>query len=262
MLTHRVLTGKILLISGLHIGGSDAGVKIGGIDNPVIKNPVTHMPYIPGSSLKGKIRSLLEAYYGLEDEQFNRNTQKSRKTGAPSRPSTKPTRTPDWTSKYNQVAVMFGFLPDSEIRDDLYPTRLVFRDSSIIGAIQSVNESEGVNRNIAELTEKMGSRFVEGKMEVAINRIKGTAQDGALRQIERVPAGTVFDLEIVLRSYLDDDSKHQADGGNDHLTVLLKGLKLLQNDALGGYGSRGSGRVKLFDLKLDNEELDLEKVSL
>ena len=54
------VSGKILLLSGLHIGGSDAGVKIGGIDTPVIKNPLSGLPYIPGSSLKGKMRFLLE----------------------------------------------------------------------------------------------------------------------------------------------------------------------------------------------------------
>lgn len=60
--THKI-EGKILLLSGLHIGGSDAGVKIGGIDTPIIKNPISGLPYIPGSSLKGKIRFLLEHFF-------------------------------------------------------------------------------------------------------------------------------------------------------------------------------------------------------
>ena len=56
----RTLTADLILESGLHIGAGDSEIHIGGIDNPVIKHPVSGEPYIPGSSLKGKIRSLLE----------------------------------------------------------------------------------------------------------------------------------------------------------------------------------------------------------
>ena len=50
--------------SGLHIGGSQDELSIGGSDNPVIKHPATREPYIPGSSLKGKMRSELERKLG------------------------------------------------------------------------------------------------------------------------------------------------------------------------------------------------------
>ena len=63
--TIAILEGTIELLSGLHIGGGDAELKIGGIDSQVIKNPLTQLPYIPGSSLKGKIRSLLEWRAGV-----------------------------------------------------------------------------------------------------------------------------------------------------------------------------------------------------
>lgn len=56
----RTLQGQIELLTGLHIGSGNVEMHIGGTDNPVIKNPVTQEPYIPGSSIKGKIRSLLE----------------------------------------------------------------------------------------------------------------------------------------------------------------------------------------------------------
>ena len=55
-----VLKGKIECLTGLRIGGVTEGVEIGGLDNPVIKDPLTREPYIPGSSLKGKLRSHLE----------------------------------------------------------------------------------------------------------------------------------------------------------------------------------------------------------
>ena len=64
----KTITGEIELLTGLHIGGGDADMHIGGIDNPVIKHPVTQQPYIPGSSVKGKMRSLLEWEQGVVGE--------------------------------------------------------------------------------------------------------------------------------------------------------------------------------------------------
>ena len=63
LLKHRTITGKILLRTGLHIGGGSETIQIGGMDNPIIKSPLNDYPYIPGSSLKGKMRSLLEWKY-------------------------------------------------------------------------------------------------------------------------------------------------------------------------------------------------------
>ena len=65
LLNIKEITGKITLKSGLHIGAGDMEMKIGGTDNPVIKHPHTLEPFIPGSSLKGKVRSLLEMKSGL-----------------------------------------------------------------------------------------------------------------------------------------------------------------------------------------------------
>ena len=56
-------SAQIRLETGLHIGGSDAFAAIGAIDSPVIKDPITNLPIIPGSSLKGKMRTLLAKVY-------------------------------------------------------------------------------------------------------------------------------------------------------------------------------------------------------
>jgi CRISPR-associated protein Csm3 len=63
------ITGDIILESGLHIGGSEADLDIGGIDQEVIKvkQGSKKVPYIPGSSLKGKLRSLLGRHYGYAE---------------------------------------------------------------------------------------------------------------------------------------------------------------------------------------------------
>ncbi|HLC14929.1 MAG TPA: RAMP superfamily CRISPR-associated protein [Thermodesulfovibrionia bacterium] len=62
----RTITGKIQVLTGLHIGASNANIEIGGLDNPIIKDPLprSNAPYIPGSSLKGKMRSLIEIKEG------------------------------------------------------------------------------------------------------------------------------------------------------------------------------------------------------
>ncbi|MGB9665660.1 MAG: RAMP superfamily CRISPR-associated protein, partial [Ignavibacteria bacterium] len=54
-----LIEGTITAKTGLHIGGSSVGMSIGGADATVVRNPLTNEPYIPGSSLKGKMRSLL-----------------------------------------------------------------------------------------------------------------------------------------------------------------------------------------------------------
>jgi len=55
-----IIKADLRCLTGLHIGGTQEGFEIGGVDNPVMKDPLTGYPYIAGSSLKGKMRSLLE----------------------------------------------------------------------------------------------------------------------------------------------------------------------------------------------------------
>jgi CRISPR-associated protein Csm3 len=238
--THKI-DGKILLLSGLHIGGNDAGVKIGGIDNPVIKNPISGLPYIPGSSLKGKIRFLLEHYYDVvpSDGSISQALHNGR---------------------VNSVAIVFGHMEHERLNNTAYPTRLIVRDSRIEGAVTSLDNLDCMHLlkemlDVKTAITNMNSLFVEGKTEVVIDRRTGTAKGGGLRQIERVPAGAIFSLEVVLRSFEDGEDA-------EHLEIIKKGLRLLENDALGGYGSRGSGRVKLFDLKIGEEPFDLDSVKL
>lgn len=53
------ITGKLKVETGLHIGGNGAFAAIGAVDSPVIRDTTSHLPMIPGSSLKGKMRTLL-----------------------------------------------------------------------------------------------------------------------------------------------------------------------------------------------------------
>lgn len=62
------ITGNIEVKTGMHIGGSTAFAAIGAVDSPVVKDARSNLPMIPGSTLKGKIRSLLAKAYNSKIE--------------------------------------------------------------------------------------------------------------------------------------------------------------------------------------------------
>jgi CRISPR-associated protein Csm3 len=209
------ITGTIRLESGLHIGAGDTEMKIGGTDNPVIKHPHTQAPYIPGSSLKGKIRALLEMRSGLM----------TKTKGSPvSLDTLKDLDDPEKTHCENILKLFGTSGADSkdkeEIMERIGPGRVSFADCPL-------------SEDWREKALTAHFPLTEVKSENAINRIKGTAENP--RFTERVPADTEFAFRITMKQLADDDAA-LAD-------FLLEGMKLLQMDALGGSGSRGYGRV-------------------
>ncbi len=199
------IKGQIELLSGLHIGGGDDTMKIGGIDNGVIKDINTDKPYIPGSSLKGKMRSLLEwdmGVVGIGD-------------GSPF--SSKLLNDPIFKDeqKKNRAINLLKLFGDSSSENIFGITRISVGDCSL-----------------SKQSENM--ELSEAKYENVIDRKKGTASNP--RQTERVPAGVRFDFDIRVK-ILDDNEK-------ELIEMVKKGLNLIENDYLGGSGSRGYGRVK------------------
>ena len=77
----------------------------------------------------------------------------------------------------------------------------------------------------------------------SINRITGVANP---RPLERVPAGVEFDLNIAFKVFEGDPE--------DYFDTVLKAMRLLELDALGGSGSRGCGQIKFVDIKVDEEQ--------
>lgn len=210
----KKLEGTIVLKSGLHIGSGNTEMHIGGTDNPVIKHPHTLEPYIPGSSLKGKVRSLLEMESGLMI-----HTDGDVVSGE----TLAKLNDEDLRAKCEAIIKTFGSSgADKEDETKFGPTRVSFADCYLDDEWKKKAKD---NRWL--LTEE--------KSENIINRIKGTAEHP--RFIERVPAGTKFKFLVTFKILQD---------GDDILfdTVLLKGLKLLEMDALGGSGSRGYGRIE------------------
>ena len=206
------ITGTIHCETGLRIGGTKEGViEPGGTENTVIRHPITSLPYIPGSSLKGKMRSLLET-----DSSFS---------GAIIEADGKPCGCGKCL-----VCKAFGShgMRNKEI------TRILVRDCSL------TEDSEKVLR---EAQEEKGLNFTEIKSENIIDRRTGVAADKGLRTQERVPAGTEFKMNITLKLFEGDDE-------NKFLDVVKKGLALIQQDYLGSSGSRGYGQITIKDLTI------------
>lgn len=216
------ISGRIVLRSGLHIGAGDTEMRIGGTDNPVVKHPHTNEPYIPGSSLKGKVRALLEMRSGLMGH------TDGRPVGAKILEKNLPAQEKAAAEK---ILKLFGSSgADGEAAAAIGPSRASFADCLL-------------NKESRSFTQEANLPLCEVKSENSINRIKGVAEDP--RFTERVVSGLEFDFGITLKIMnTDEDSGLQS--------FLLEGLKLLELDALGGSGSRGYGRV---EFRFDDEAM-------
>ena len=204
-----IYTGIITLKTGLHIGGTNAALNIGGPDKFVVRNPVNNIPYIPGSSLKGKMRALIELANGCAT--------------ITSRGEAKASEEP--TSVSGQL---FGVATG---KDNNKPSRLIVRDAEM-------------DTSHPEMFENTDLPYTESKTEVAIDRVTARANP---RTFERVPAGAKFKVNMVLNIYEGEDEQRLR-------TTLKQAIELLENDYLGGNGSRGYGQVA-FDIDLDNPQI-------
>jgi len=220
------LKGKIGLLSGLHIGAGDDGMKIGGIDNAVIKDTNNNTPYIPGSSLKGKMRSLLEWNYNLVHA--SKGSPFSAKCLAVLK---------DESQKKKALNLMRVFgssvqKEDEEVLKGLHETLGITR--------VSISDCQITKEQITKSKEDNDFYLSEAKMENVIDRKTGTAAGAGARQMERVPSGIEFDFDFKLK-ILDGDDE------NELKSILEEAMSLLENDFLGGSGSRGYGRIKFID---------------
>ncbi len=214
------ISGKIKLLTGLHIGSGNTEMQIGGIDNLVVKHPYTNEPYIPGSSLKGKIRNLLECYYGLPVESYKVDERSGGITSHKLLINNEVSE--EIKEKAKIILKLFGLSgAGEEVLKEIGPTRSAFSDCFF---------TEEFRKKVKE----NGLPYTEIKAENRINRLTGTAIDP--RFYERVPAGAEFDFRITLKIFHEEDEKL--------FDELLKGMKLLELDYLGGCGSRGYGRIK------------------
>jgi CRISPR-associated protein Csm3 len=221
-----ILEGEMLCETGLHVGAGKGSLEIGGSDNPVVKDAFGR-PYVPGSSLRGKIRSLLEQSGGLavpsELVYLSRRKGQEVRIHQSDRPD-------------DEICLLFGRNPgrmervqgESLESSAATPARLAVYDAPL--------DPESIT---AQMRENLDDEITEVKSENAIDRITSQANP---RTLERVPAGARFRVRMVLDILCEEDKALAA--------RLFEGLRLLEDDALGGGGSRGSGRVRFGNLKL------------
>jgi len=252
-----MIKSKLRVITGLHIGDSDDTMNIGGIDSSVVKREIyansngsinydgsgqkVIEPYIPGSSLKGKIRSLLEHHFGLiakqKDLYENHEDNKKRKKVGQVIDSEfiKDCDNKKLKKKAHLIVTLFGESAGGEERDNIKITRAIFRDSF--------------------LTEDSRRLYLEKKIALSEEKAENTIDRVTVmpnpRFMERVPAGVEFKFEVVIRNFTEDD--------NMPLEKTIKlGLKLLENDALGGGGSRGNGKIEFEIFEKENRDIAKE----
>lgn len=217
LIGYKRIEGKIEVLTGLHIGGSTTIIEIGGKDNPVIKHSITNEPYIPGSSIKGKMRALLEWNLGKLDPKGEVHGWCGDK-GCP-------------------ICLIFG---TSAQDADIGPTRLIVRDAVLDEDYKKGLEPEGMVWSPISITED--------KYENTINRITARANP---RNFERVVAGAEFSFSMNYRVFAIRDNGSLDEG---LFQYVLKGMRLLERDALGGAGSRGCGQV-MFHIRSNEGEL-------
>jgi CRISPR-associated protein Csm3 len=209
-----IIRGKFRCLTGLHIGGSKEKLEIGGVDSPVVRDPRTRYPYVPGSSLKGKLRSLLEYALGTVPSDGE-------------------------VSKDQNVVRLFGIGVDEKDPnsknfvhelENIGPSRLIVRDCHPTDATKKWWK-----------TLDTDLLYTEYKSENAINRITSAANP---RFIERVAAGSEFEFEMIYTQYdLKSGADHNSDAATD-LANLRMAILLLEHNFLGKSGSRGYGRVE------------------
>lgn len=198
------IKGELQVLTGLMIGSSSAAMGIGGVDKMVIRHPITRLPYIPGSSIKGKLRSLLELNLGQVSKDERGNTG--------------PTHDPK-----HLPAQLFGYIKHRQNdKKSQQPSKLIIRDGELL------------NGDWLQGTELA---YTEVKAENSIDRITAAANP---RFFERVPKGAIFQLEIILNIFDSDEDKEI-----ELLNGVFHAMRLLNDDYLGGGGSRGNGQVNV-----------------
>jgi CRISPR-associated protein Csm3 len=220
-----VLEGEIQCQTGLHIGAGKGSLEIGGADNPVVKDAFG-IPYIPGSSLRGRLRSLLEQALGLALP--NELVYVSKRKG-------QEVRIHQSDRADDEVCVLFGRNPgrvervngDALETSNATPARLTVYDAPLM-----------VDSITPQMRENLDDELTEVKSENAVDRITSQANP---RTLERVPAGARFRFRMVLDVLCEEDKPL--------LGRVAEGMRLLEDDALGGGGSRGNGRIAFTNLQ-------------
>jgi CRISPR-associated protein Csm3 len=254
-----IIRFDLRILTGLHIGGTTEGIEIGGLDNPVIKDPISGLPYIPGSSLKGKLRSVLE--WEL-DKVFKNEKGEAPPHTCENDPGIvqlrnmmrdehdkkeKEEKQKQYLAKLKEkidscpICRVFGLSASAEVGE---PTRLTVRDAfpkRVFKPDENGNLIPDPEKDMVEIWKNTIGEglYTEMKTENAIDRITSMANP---RTMERVPKDSIFEIEMIYDIYKPDDI--------NFLKYLFQAMHLLEDSFLGGSGSRGSGKIKFENPKI------------
>ncbi len=215
---HYVIKGKIELESPMRIGGSDDILEIGTTELTCLRG-VDGRPFIPGSSIKGRMRSLLEWKTG----KIGKTTVKDKNDK-----SKKIFNLPCSCAKFDcPICRIFG--PHAKTKHDIGPTRIIVHDSLLIGDFE-----------------------FQTKTEAIIKRDVGSAEHP--RPVESVAKGAIFHIEIGLQVFdLDTDNPltykdkdgNQKSGIEAMFQVIYHGIDLLEDSGIGAGTGKGYGKIKI-----------------
>jgi CRISPR-associated protein Csm3 len=221
-----ILEGEMHCETGLHVGAGKGSLEIGGSDNPVVKDAFGR-PYVPGSSLRGKLRSLLEQSSGLavpgELVYLSRRKGQEVRIHQSDRPD-------------DEICLLFGRNPGRMERVQGETLETTQATPARLSVFDAPLDPESIT---PQMREALDDELTEVKSENAIDRITSQANP---RTLERVPSGARFRVRLVMDVLCEEDAPLFG--------RVLEGLRLLEDDSLGGGGSRGSGRVSFAKLRL------------
>ncbi len=262
------ITAKIINDTGLlirapvqaqmyKIGGGDqypmTQVKVYKINN---NEEEIEVPYIPGSSLKGRIRGLLELSSNVKlyssDQKIWQHVRNINIMDAKDFLDDISKRCVidelfGWAAvNKRQLMEKFGAKEASEIYSKLAPTRLLVSD--FFPTEEYVQKLYNTTGSIPSISD-----FLEDKSENRIDRITSAADP---RTVVRVRPGVEFQGSLKLLLFDNDKDVIET-----YLKTLVTGLKLVENTYLGGSGSRGYGRVRFKDIEVNILKVKVEKVN-
>ena len=241
------LLGKFIVemdihcVTALHIGGLSEGIDIGGPDKYVLKDPMTELPYVSGSTMKGKSRFELELLPLHSEDKSCVAAQWEKKKAeweGEIRQGQQGQQGEPAAEELNKLKDAVGACENPDCRIARMfgvaagkgggPLRAIFRDAG-----PGVGQRERWESVLGK-----GS-YTEIKPENTVSRLTAVANP---RQIERVPAGSEFREEVILNIYQREDVIF--------VRTLFQGLGILEDSTLGGLGSRGPGRVRFEQFRI------------
>ncbi len=233
-----VVSAEMLALTGLRVGAAASGLDIGGVDQPVLREPITNEPYVPGSTLKGKMRSLLTKAHGLPLQELVQRPVQVRLHWC----------TDEAAYRRCLVCPTFGQFPSGPRGarfDFVTPTRLIARDARLGPELQVVEDGVPSRKRWKEVETDLP--YSEVKVEVVLDVVTAASNP---RQMERVPPGAIFDTELLFSVYRADANDIDPELEQKRLREVIAAMRLLEDDYLGSSGTRGYGKVKFQRIKV------------